>query len=78
MWGLVLFMLLLAFFLMAMCADVDITRMQVNGVLDYYPDGYNTWGDIISMDVRHKYPIFSAKIYKEYGIKRLPTDKRED
>ena len=59
-------------------SEMDITKMQVNGVLDYYPDGYNTWGTIISTDVSHKYPIFSAKVYKEYGIKRLPTDKRED
>ena len=59
-------------------SDIDVTRMQVNGVLDYYPDGYNTWGDIISREVNVKYPIFSAKIYKKYGIKRLPTDKREE
>ena len=51
---------------------LDIEIMKNNGVLNYYPEGYNTWGSMVSTYVAHKYPIFSAKVYKKYGVKKDP------
>lgn len=39
----------------------DITAMQANGLLDYYPD--QIWIDA-------KYPMFQAPIYKKHGIQK--------
>ena len=38
---------------------IEIKEMQLNGMLDY---------DSTCRGVRKKYPMFSAKIYKKYGI----------
>lgn len=46
----------------------DIEEMRLNGVLDYYPDGKVHLTNYVYTDSANKYPVFSAKIYKKYGI----------
>ncbi len=50
-------------------SEYEIGIMQKNGNLNYYPNGRKHFTDIAT-----KYPIFSAKIYKKYGVAKNNWD----
>ena len=64
-------------------APEAIGDMERRGLLDYYPNGnrHKYWDGTISTyiftDVETKYPIFSAKVYKKYGVEKSPQEISE-